>query len=213
MQRKNGVLIEMDRHMPELAENAPVQEPARKNKRRRRILIFSIISLLNLALLALLLKLLLTPAPNAAVSDPLIGHPAPNFSLATLRPSTQQSQLSLSNFQGKPVVLNFWASWCDPCKQEMPLLENTWKQMQTQGKNVVFLGIDFQDLNKDGISFLQQFSITYPIVLDTSGTVAFKYGITSLPVTIFINQHGTVISRVARQLTQQTLSSNLQLIT
>lgn len=198
--------------MPKLTEIAPAQAPELQNKRRRRIIIFSLVSLLNLALVALLLKLLLTPAPNSTVADPLIGHPAPNFSLTMLRPGTQQSQLSLSNFKGKPVVLNFWASWCDPCKQEMPLLETTWKQMQGQGKNVVFLGIDFQDLNKDGISFLQQFSITYPIVSDVSGTVAFKYGITSLPVTIFINRNGTVVSRVARQLTQQALSSNLQLI-
>ena len=199
--------------MPELAENAPVQESVRKNKRKRRILIFSLVSLVNIGLLALLLKLLLTPAPNITVSDPLIGHPAPNFSLAILRPNTGQTSLSLSNFKGKPVVLNFWASWCDPCKEEMPLLETTWKQMQAQGKNVVFLGIDFQDLNKDGISFLQQFSITYPIVLDASGSVASKYGIASLPVTIFINRNGTVVSRVPRQLTQQALSSNLQLIT
>jgi len=203
----------MDQHMPELAENAPVQESVRKNKRKRRILIFSLVSLVNIGLLALLLKLLLTPAPNITVSDPLIGHPAPNFSLAILRPNTGQTSLSLSNFKGKPVVLNFWASWCDPCKEEMPLLETTWKQMQAQGKNVVFLGIDFQDLNKDGISFLQQFSITYPIVLDASGSVASKYGIASLPVTIFINRNGTVVSRVPRQLTQQALSSNLQLIT
>ena len=196
--------------MPELAENTPIQESVRK--RRRRILIFSVVSLLNIGLLALLLKLLLTPAPNAAVSDPLIGHPAPDFSLAMLRPKGEQSQLSLSNFKGKPVVLNFWASWCDPCKEEMPLLENTWQQMQAQGKNVVFLGIDFQDSNGDATSFLQQYSITYPIVLDANGSVANNYGIASLPVTIFINRNGTVTSRVARQLTRQALSSNLQQI-
>jgi cytochrome c biogenesis protein CcmG, thiol:disulfide interchange protein DsbE len=199
--------------MPELIENAPDEKSVRKNKHRRRILIFSLVSLLNLGLVALLLKLLLTPAPNTTVSDPLIGHPAPNFSLAMLRSNTGQTSLSLSNFKGKPIVLNLWASWCDPCKQEMPLLETTWKQMQAQGKNVVFLGIDFQDSNSDATSFIQQYSITYPIVLDATGSVATKYGIASLPVTIFINRNGMVVSRVARQLTQQALSSNLQLIT
>ena len=78
--------------MSELAENAPDQESVRKNKRRRRILIFSVVSLLNVGLLALLLTQLLTPAPKSA-SDPLIGHPAPNFSLAMLLPPTGQSEL------------------------------------------------------------------------------------------------------------------------
>jgi cytochrome c biogenesis protein CcmG/thiol:disulfide interchange protein DsbE len=202
----------MDHLMPELPENGPVKGPVRNNKRRRRILIFSVVSRFNVGLLALILTQLLTPAPNAE-SDPLIGHPAPNFSLAILRPDTRRkSALSLSNFKGKPVVLNFWASWCAPCKEEVPLLESAWKQMQAQGKDVVFLGIDYQDSNKDSISFLQLYSITYPVVLDTDGSVANKYGVTSLPQTIFINRNGMVISRVPRELTTQVLSSSLQLI-
>src|SRR6266567_43571 len=209
LQLKNGVSVEVDGHMPELAENAPVQEPVRKNKRRRRILIFCVVSLLNVGLLALLLSQLLTPAPNSE-SDPLVGHPAPIFSLAMLRPHTGKSMLSLSNFKGKAIVLNFWASWCDPCKEETPLLESSWKQVQTQGKDVVFLGIDFQDLNNAGISFLKLNSITYPTVLDADGSVAIKYGVTSLPQTIFINRNGTVMSRVPRELTAPVLSSNLQ---
>ena len=198
--------------MPELVENTPVQAPQHQNKRRRRILIFSIVSLLNLALLALLLKLLLTPATNTTSSDPLIGHPAPNFSLALVQSSTSQSPLSLSNFKGKAIVLNFWASWCDPCKEEAPLLENAWKQAQAQGKNIVFIGIDFQDPNSNAINFLHSYSITYPTVIDTNGSVATKYHIVSLPDTIFINQHGTVVSKVLQQITAQALSTNLQLI-
>ena len=197
--------------MHELAENAPVQDQMRNNKRRRRILIFCVVSLLNVGLLALLLTQLLTPAPKSE-SDPLVGHPAPDFSLAMLRPHTGKSTLSLSNFKGKPVVLNFWASWCDPCKEEAPLLESSWKQVQTQGKDVAFLGIDFQDSSNNGISFLQLYSITYPIVLDADGSVAIKYGVTALPQTIFINRNGTVMSRVPRELTAQVLSNNLQAI-
>ncbi len=197
--------------MPELAENATIQEPLPKNKRRRRILIFCGVSLLNVGLLALILTQLLTPAPNP-MSDPLVGHPAPNFSLAILRPASGKGTLSLSNFKGKPVVLNFWASWCDPCKEEAPLLENAWKQMQAQGKDVVFLGIDYQDSSNNSLSFLQLNVITYPTVVDNDGLVATKYGLTSLPETVFINRNGTVMSEVSRQLTAQTLSSGIQSI-
>ena len=211
MQLKNDVPIEMDCRMPELAENAPVQGLVRKNKRRRRMLIFCVVSLVNVGLLALILTQLLTPAPHSG-SDPLVGHAAPNFSLAMLRPNSRNSALALSNFKGKPVVLNFWASWCDPCKEEAPLLERSWKQAQAQGKDVVFLGIDYQDSNKNGLNFLQQYSVTYPIVLDADGSAAMKYGVTSLPQTIFINRNGTVMSRAPQELTGQVLASNLQLI-
>src|SRR2546429_3585642 len=208
---KIGISVEMDFHMPELAENAPVQGSMLKNKRRRRILIFSVVSLLNVGLLAFLLAQLLTPAP-ASRSDPLIGHPAPNFSLAMLNAHAGKSVLSLSNFKGKPVVLNFWASWCEPCKQELPLLENAWKQMQAQKKDIVFLGIDFQESNSDATSFLQLHGITYLAALDANGSVANKYGVTSLPQTIFINRNGTVTSREPQELNAQELSKNLQLI-
>ena len=126
--------------------------------------------------------------------------------------STNKSPLSLSNFKGKAIVLNFWASWCDPCKEEAPLLENAWKQAQAQGKNIVFIGIDFQDPNSNAINFLHSYSITYPTVIDTNGSVATKYHIVSLPDTIFINQQGTVVSKVLQQITAQALSTNLQLI-
>jgi cytochrome c biogenesis protein CcmG/thiol:disulfide interchange protein DsbE len=197
--------------MSELAKNAPVPGSVRNDKRRRKILIFCVVSLLNMGLLALILTQLLTPASKNG-SDPLVGHPAPNFSLAMLRPEAGKTALSLSNFIGKPVVLNFWASWCAPCKEEAPLIENTWKQAQARGKDVVILGIDFQDSNNDSTSFLKLYSITYPTVLDADGSVASKYGVTSLPQTIFINRNGTVTSREPRELTAQVLSNNLQLI-
>jgi cytochrome c biogenesis protein CcmG, thiol:disulfide interchange protein DsbE len=202
----------MDFHMSELVENASVQESVRKNKRKRRIAIFCVVSLFNVGLLALILTQLLTPATHS-VSDPLVGHPAPNFSLVMLHSVSGKNTLSLSNFKGKPIVLNFWASWCQPCKDELPLLQNAWKQMQAQKKDIVFLGIDFEESSSDATNFLQQYGITYLVGLDSSGSIASKYGVTSLPQTIFIDHNGTVTSRVPQQLTAQVLSRNLKSIT
>ena len=117
-----------------------------------------------------------------------------------------------ADLKGKVVFINFWASWCSPCKEEAPLLENSWKQMQAQGKDVVFVGIDFQEARPEALSFLQAYTITYPLVLDTHGTVAEKYDITGLPDTIFINRSGTVVGKVSQQITSQLLTQNLQLI-
>src|SRR5579883_3561545 len=131
--------------MSELAENAPVQEErTQKSKSRRKMLIFWAVSLFNVGLLVLIWTQLLTPASHP-VSNSLIGHPAPDFSLAALRPQSGKNTLSLADFKGRPVVLNFWASWCEPCKEEAPLLESAWQQMQAQGKDVVFLGVDYQE--------------------------------------------------------------------
>lgn len=198
--------------MSEIAENAFVQESAQKNRRKRRIVIFCVVSLLNVGLLVLILTQLLTPATHP-VTDPLVGHPAPNFTLVLLHADSGKNTLSLSNLKGKPIVLNFWASWCQPCKEELPLLENAWKQMQAQKKNIVFLGIDFQESNSDASNFLLQHGITYLAGLDTDGSIANKYGVSSLPQTIFIDRNGTVTSREPQELTIQELSRNLQSIT
>jgi cytochrome c biogenesis protein CcmG/thiol:disulfide interchange protein DsbE len=195
--------------MSELAENVPVQGSVRGHKHRHKILLFCAVSLLNIGLLVLIWTQLLTPV-SGTQSNTFIGHAAPNFSLAMLRASNKQSMLSLADFKGKAVLINFWASWCGPCKEEAPLLERAWKQMQ--GKNVVFLGIDFQESSSNAINFLQSYNITYPAALDAHGLVANKYSVTSLPVTIFIDRNGIVVSKEAQELTDQILASNLRLI-
>jgi cytochrome c biogenesis protein CcmG/thiol:disulfide interchange protein DsbE len=197
--------------MAELVENTPAPDLLQKKKRPRQLLILCVVCLVNVVLLALLLTQLLTPASNTT-SDPLVGQHAPDFSLALLHPQNNQNMLSLSDLQGKPVVLNFWATWCAPCKEELPLLEQTWKQLQAQGADVVFLGIDFQETRNDAASFLQLYSITYPILLDGDGAVTLKFGITALPQTVFINRAGVVAARIPGELTAQTLSKSLQLI-
>jgi len=189
---------------------------AKKRNRKRRIMAFIVVTLLNAGLLALLASQLLTPAQDQShsgtaqsSSSPLDGHPAPDFTLAVL--STHPGPpIHLESFKGRPVMLNFWASWCDPCKHEAPLLEATWQHVRGQG--VVFIGIDFEDRQSDGLSFLQSYGITYPNVVDASGSVAINYGVTGVPETVFIDRHGVFVHKVIGELTEQTLDSNLQLL-
>jgi len=191
--------------------------PGKKRSRKRSIVIFSVVTLLNIALLAFLWTQLLTPAPIAtqgsnqsSTSDPLIGHPAPNFTLDALNvhPDTP---ISLSSFKGKPVILNVWNSTCVPCMDEAHLLQSSWQKVQPQG--VVLIGIDFQDLKGDGMNFLKKYGVTYQNVLDVSGSTAISYGVTATPETLFINRQGVVVSRVIAELTEQSFQQNLQLIT
>ena len=198
--------------MSELAEKVPAQDSAVKNKHNRKILLICLVSMLNVGIVTFILIQLLTPASHS-VTDPLVGHPAPNFSLAILNASDPaKSQLSLADLKGKPVLLNFWASWCQPCKEELPLLENTWKQLQAQKKDVIFLGIDFQESSSNATSFLRLQGVSYLAGIDSNGSIANKYNVTSLPQTIFIDRNGTITSKVSQELTAQELSHNLQSI-
>ena len=191
------------------AEN-PSDTP-KKRTHYRRVLIITFVSLFNIGLLALLGSQLLTPAQNqnssGATSSPLLGHPAPDFTLAALSHAPVPA-VHLTGFKGKPIVLNFWASWCDPCKHEAPLLEAIWQRVQGQG--VVFLGVDYDDTQGDGLAFLQTYGITYRSVMDTDGAVAINYGVSGVPETFFINRRGVIVQKVIGELTQQTLQSNIQ---
>lgn len=184
-------------------------EERKKPSRRRRTTIILLVGLFNAGLLTVILIALLTPSHGAGQSDPLIGHAAPNFALAALDPG-QHGTISLSDYKGKPVVLNVWSSTCAPCAEEAPLLERQWQQARAQ--SVVFLGIDFQDSLSGAQKFIQQYAVTYPNVLDATGTTTLAYGVAGLPETLFINRQGVVVSRVIGELTPQALQSNLQAI-
>jgi cytochrome c biogenesis protein CcmG, thiol:disulfide interchange protein DsbE len=172
-----------------------------------------VVSLANLALLVLLGSQLLTAAPNQSKAgiSPLIGHPAPDFTLAVLGPLTSSaSTIHLASLKGKPIMLNFWASWCIPCQDEAPLLQATWKSVQGQG--IVFLGIDFEDSQSAGLNFLHTYGITYLNVTDGTGSTAINYGVSAVPETFFLDRRGVIVSKVIGELTEQTMQSNLQLI-
>ena len=180
---------------------------------KRRIVLFVVASLLSVGLLALLGSQLLVPAQNQsdAGSSPLIGHPAPDFTLGTLGPhSGSAPTIHLASLKGKPIMLNFWASWCNPCQHEAPLLQRTWQRVQSQG--IIFLGIDFQDAQSDGLNFLHTYGITYANVVDSNGATAINYGVTGVPESYFIDCRGVVVHKVTGELSEQTLESNLAML-
>lgn len=115
---------------------------------------------------------------------------ATNFTLDSL---TDGDEISLEDFRGKGVVLNFWATWCGPCREEMPLFEETWKKYKD--KDVVFLGIDVMDDKDNASEFLETIGITYPNLYDPSGKVSGKYKVIALPATFFIDKEGNVVAK------------------
>jgi cytochrome c biogenesis protein CcmG, thiol:disulfide interchange protein DsbE len=117
---------------------------------------------------------------------------APLFSLERL---DGRGELSLESLRGRAVVLNFWASWCGPCKEETPLLQRGYERWKRQ--NVVFVGVDVKDFRGDARSFLRRYGVTYPNVYDGKGSLVGRYGVTGFPETYFIDAQGNVRHRIA----------------
>ncbi len=177
----------------------------------RRWLLPATVTVSALLFIGLLAFGLRAQAPNGAIDDSLArgrAAPAPAFDLALLEPvdlgpglgpklgaRLARERLSLEDLRGVPVVLNIWASWCDPCRQEAPLLERTWR---TDGRRLgtVFLGLDQQDTTGDAGAFTHQYAISYPNVHDAGNDIPRSYGATGVPETYFIDARGQVVDHV-----------------
>jgi len=120
------------------------------------------------------------------IPSPLIGRPAPPFTL----PLMDGGEMKLEDLRGKVVFLNFWASWCPPCRAEARLLEASWRRHR--GEDVVFLGINMQDREEPARAFLREFDITYANGIDAGNRIAIGYGIWGIPETFFIDRNGRI---------------------
>jgi cytochrome c biogenesis protein CcmG, thiol:disulfide interchange protein DsbE len=142
------------------------------------------------------------PPPN-----PKEGFAAPDFTLDT----SDGGQLTLSDLRGHPVVLNLWASWCLPCRAEMPSIEKAYQRYKDAGLIVIGLNMTSQDSELDAKAFVQELGLTFPIVLDRDGSVQSRYRLLGLPSTYFIDQSGIIRSVVVGgPMSEATIQSNVE---
>ncbi len=200
-----------------------VQEPSivqKKRSRKRNITVFAIVSVLNVALLVLLWTQLTTPSSQSStsstivgdVNSPLLGKAAPDLTLIKPNSSFASTQkISISQFKGKPVILNFWATWCDPCNKEAPFLKTAVPKLQAQG--VQYISINAGGESPGDIdAFNKKYGITFSGVQD-NGSSVIAYGVATIPVTVFINREGIIKAMWNVELTDAGVKLEMSKIT
>ena len=184
----------------EVADGAPRAEPVR---RRRRLIAAGLVIAVVAAIAVLTVDI---AGPTRPVDTPIVGRPAPAFDLETL----DGGRLSLADLRGSAVVLNFWASWCIPCREEAPLL--TAADATYGPRGVRILGVVYQDSSDNASKFMRRYGQTYPGLLDPGGRTAIDYGVFGIPETFFIDASGVVRSRQVGAVTADELRRSIEAI-
>lgn len=136
---------------------------------------------------------------------PAIGHPAPDFTLT----DSAGKAFKLSELRGKPVVLNFWATWCPPCRAEMPELQSASERLAGE---VAIVGVNQGESAEQVLTFAQQLGLTFPMPLDGKMEVSREYLARSLPTTYFIDREGVIRHMQVGPLTEATLAQRLETV-
>ncbi len=154
---------------------------------------------IGIGLVAVVVYGLVRPAPESSQPQ------RPEFDLPLL---SGDGTLSDDDLEGRLVVLNFWASWCDPCRKEMPMIERVARDYAS--RDVAFVGVDVRDAPEAARAFVREYGITYPIVYDEDEMLAKQLDVTTLPHTFFLNRNGTVAGRpILGELTREELVARL----
>jgi cytochrome c biogenesis protein CcmG/thiol:disulfide interchange protein DsbE len=182
--------------LPSTSSSAPTERPAR---RRGWLLILA--GVLTVGLVAGVLVAVLDSGSESgggmrrgavvAGAGPEVGSAAPDFSLPAL---DGHGDVRLADFRGRPVIVNFWASWCNPCRQEFPLLQQALRDHR--GERLAVIGVTFRDIPDDSRNFVSQMKATWTQAVDDDQAVAKAYGVRSIPLTFFVRADGTIAARV-----------------
>jgi cytochrome c biogenesis protein CcmG/thiol:disulfide interchange protein DsbE len=200
-------------HPPQAGE-PPKSPNDRSAPRRLRALLIGTVIATGLAVF--LFVGLGTSSGTGPGSGPVVavGDAAPGFSVPSLTGGGPVDLDALGPARHRPVVLNFFASWCAPCRQETPLLARTAAAARARHANVQFIGIDVADSTRDAIPFVQQSGITYPVGVDASLRVAATlYGLNGEPSTFFIDSSGHVVDHVIGAVDEAQLARWLHRLT
>jgi cytochrome c biogenesis protein CcmG/thiol:disulfide interchange protein DsbE len=127
-------------------------------------------------------------ADVARIPSPQVGFPAPDFTLETLDGATT----ALAGQRGKVVIVNLWASWCGPCRAELPAIEQLYNAQRDQGLTILAVHGTFQDSEASARAFAQELGLTFPIVLDRDGAVSRRYQLRALPSTFIVDRKGII---------------------
>jgi len=161
----------------------------------------------RLAIAALAISVATAPA-QAQEEGPRIGHGAPGFDLERL----DGGRAELDGLRGRPVIINFWASWCAPCRVEMPDLISAWREHGGKGLQVLAVNLTDQERRKDVTRFVTELGMPFPVLLDSRGKVRELYALVSLPTTVFLDSAGIVRSVQSGPLTRNALAQGLEAI-
>lgn len=147
-----------------------------------------------------------TQAPLPASDVPRSGQPAPAIELHTLR----GGRVSLAVLRGRPVVVNFWASYCNPCRREFPMLQSALREHRDD--RLAVIGVVHDDIASDARAFVADRRATWPMGVDAEGDVARAYGVRAIPVTFFVDREGTIRARVFGEMSARGLRHDLRKI-
>jgi cytochrome c biogenesis protein CcmG, thiol:disulfide interchange protein DsbE len=180
----------------------PAVEPTPEVSARSARLVALVVGLTLVALLGLMIWGIGKRAAGTVGSVPVAVRPAPAFSLTLL----DGTSFDLSAARGKPVVVNFWASWCIPCEEEAAVLE---RGSRAYRDRAVFIGVNVQDTEPLARDFMRRFGVTYPNGRDATGAIAVDYGMSGVPETYFIDRDGLLVRKWQGALDEARLRSFL----
>jgi len=147
-----------------------------------------------------------TPSDSAAQDVVVMAADAPAFKMEDADGKT----VNLSDFKGKPVVLNFWTSWCHFCKDEMPYFEAAYKQYGDKVQFIMLNVVNSERNSEDGKNFIKSSAYTFPVFYETEGEVMALYGLRGFPATVFIDANGNIIDKNIGAITQKNLNKSIQ---